>query len=241
MAGAADTSVMGDMGLEDPPMEPCSVVEDAYQRANLPQPWMETSALGESPFDLFVAGILKTAGITVEVVKKLVPPSEEDGAAAYQAVQIVEEADIIDFMKNKESNKITLEEQENMLGIQVTLFDNFVWRVTSVNENKESHETETRPVRGGKRKCNDAADNTTFLTNSLCEIFVDVPEVGVRCTTVVSKWVNITIAFKRKELTAYGIPQSLWTDGRPLIAQRRIESCFINRHVFACQVSAPAF
>jgi hypothetical protein len=196
------------------------------------------SGLGTSPLDLFIGGILQSAGITVEVMKK---HAVEEGTALYQAVQILEKHDIVEMMKVTDPNMITYEERDNMLGVQVVLLDNCTWKLTVVKENKEVHVLEAaRSTR--KRRSSDVFDSTTFSTNSLYEIFVDVPDVGLRYTTVVSKLVTINIAFKRKDRTAFNQPESVWTfDGPPRIAQRRIEVCFMNRNVFACQVSATVF
>ena len=154
---------------------------------------------------------------------------------------LLEKHDIVDMMKVTDPNMITYEEKDNMLGIQVVLLDNCTWKLTVVKENKEVHVVEAaRTTR--KRRSSDAFDSTTFSTNSLYEIFVDVPDVGLRYTTVVSKLVTINVAFKRKDMTSFAQPESVWaSDGSPRIAQRRIEVCFMNRNVFACQVSAPVF
>lgn len=215
-----------------------SICEEAYVRAVLPRPWVSESGLGTSPLDLFIGGILQSAGITVEVMKK---HAVEEGTALYQAVQILEKHDIVEMMKITDPNMITYEERDNMLGVQVVLLDNCTWKLTVVKENKEVHVLEAaRSTR--KRRSSDVFDSTTFSTNSLYEIFVDVPDVGLRYTTVVSKLVTINIAFKRKDRTAFNQPESVWTsDGPPRIAQRRIEVCFMNRNVFACQVSATVF
>jgi hypothetical protein len=215
-----------------------SICEEAYVRAALPRPWVSESGLGTSPLDLFIGGILQSAGITVEVMKK---HAVEEGTALYQAVQILEKHDIVEMMKVTDPNMITYEERDNMLGVQVVLLDNCTWKLTVVKENKEVHVLEAaRSTR--KRRSSDVFDSTTFSTNSLYEIFVDVPDVGLRYTTVVSKLVTINIAFKRKDRTAFNQPESVWTfDGPPRIAQRRIEVCFMNRNVFACQVSATVF
>ena len=229
--------IVREEGVEAMPLG-FSICEEAYDRAALPRPWVSESGLGTSPLDLFIGGILQSAGITVEVMKK---HAGEEGTALYQAVQILEKHDIVDMMKVTDPNMITYEEKDNMLGIQVVLLDNCTWKLTVVKENKEVHVVEAaRTTR--KRRSSDAFDSTTFSTNSLYEIFVDVPDVGLRYTTVVSKLVTINVAFKRKDMTSFNQPESVWaSDGSPRIAQRRIEVCFMNRNVFACQVSAPVF
>ena len=73
-----------------------SICEEAYDRAALPRPWVSESGLGTSPLDLFIGGILQSAGITVEVMKK---HAGEENTALYQAVQILEKHDIVDMMK----------------------------------------------------------------------------------------------------------------------------------------------
>jgi hypothetical protein len=85
-----------------------SICEEAYVRAALPRPWVSESGLGTSPLDLFIGGILQSAGITVEVMKK---HAVEEGTALYQAVQILEKHDIVEMMKVTDPNMITYEGQ----------------------------------------------------------------------------------------------------------------------------------
>ena len=47
----------------------------------------------------------------------------EENTTPYQAVQILEEHDIVQMMMVTDPNVITYEERDNMLGLQVTLLN----------------------------------------------------------------------------------------------------------------------
>ena len=85
--------------LEDP--NEFSIVDDAFERAELPSPFVEASPLGARPLDLFVAGILKAAGIAVEIVKQ-----HSEVGDLYHVVQIVGEADLVAAFGVKEEENI---------------------------------------------------------------------------------------------------------------------------------------
>ena len=217
--------------VAEPDENTFSIVDDAFERADLPSPCVEESPLGARALDLFVAGILQAAGITVEIVK--------GGAGAgdlYHVVQIVGEADIVAAFGVKEEENIKYVGKDDMLGLQVKLLDVATWKVTVINENKETHET--KKLKRARACTGEPAKTTTFKTDSLYEIAVPVPGGrGICCTAALSKLITINIAFKRGNPIMFGHPQSAWLGDKPLIAQRRIDSCFINRHLLTCQVS----
>ena len=59
--GGTEPQALGEVA--EPDDNTFSIVDDAFERADLPSPFVEESPLGAKPLDLFVGGILKARGV----------------------------------------------------------------------------------------------------------------------------------------------------------------------------------
>ena len=189
--------------------------------------------LGQEEFDLWVYTQLCNAGVAVELIKN----GGQEGEPMYQAVQIVDDEDMVSAMGVIDPMNITYCDWNDMLGLQVKLKLAAQWRVSITDDNISQHNLGALGGgRGGRPRA--AASKTSIQNARLFEVTVDVPGHGVRCCAAVARMITINIAFQT-EVDTQGITRSKWKNKLPCIQQRRIDILFTNAYFCSVQVRVP--
>ena len=130
--------------------------------------------LGQEEFDLWVYTQLCNAGVAVELIKN----GGQEGEPMYQAVQIVDDEDMVSAMGVIDPMNITYCDWNDMLGLQVKLKLAAQWRVSITDDNISQHNLGALGGgRGGRPRA--AASKTSIQNARLFEVTVDVPGHGV--------------------------------------------------------------
>ena len=184
--------------------------------------------LGMSDFDWWIENILSCAGIKLELLKRGGEPE------LYNASQIVEESERMEFMRNRRLDNFKLAAEDEMLGLQVKLNGAHHWKVTVADENHAQHHAVTKRAATGRKAT--AIKTTTFENTHIYEIAVPVPGQGMRCMTAYADGITINIAFKTSMTN--DIKDARWNPANqlPMIEQRRIDGIFTNKFVTVAQV-----
>ena len=198
-----------------------------------PPPVEGVCPLGMEPVDLFVNGVLQTAGITVELVEV------RGESPVYLAAQIVDAADIrTDLSTFLEYANVKWNDKENFLGLQVKLGGAHKWKVTIAQKMLVQHVSESGRPNRSSRDRTPAAEKHVIVNHNNWEVVVPV-QVGegklMKATVATALGITINIAFKTTEKND-GVLEAQWNDSNemPLIEQRRIDVMFANK--YACDV-----
>ena len=207
-----------------------SVIDQAFTLSQLDRFDMGADAvLGQCDWDMFVMAMLANAGISVELVK-LAPGHGEE--PRHISVQIVDTVELEDRLKEKDIDNVRFSGPDNMRGVQVKLNGAHTWQIDIADENKQQH-----GVMGSRNSSRQKATSTTIRNHTVFEVAVGVPDSiltwPVVTTPAFATTVVINIGFEVDESSC-----SIFENGLPHVAQRRVDVLFHNCIVVTAQVSS---
>ena len=212
---------------------PFSVVDEAYERSELPRGPAAECPLGCTGYDLYIYHLLERAGIIVECTGR--PQYEaEDPPRMHNTMQIVSGCYISETLENRDKNQIKFRNQLEAEGVQVKLNTGYKWKVTVLEDIAPPPNN-----KGRSKRARNEEPCKVIQSNHIYEIVVDDnrnkdPIQKLRATYVVGSCLTIVLAFDTNTGDFDG--DTVMKEGWPVTNQRRVDMVFTNSCIVTTQV-----
>ena len=238
-SSAAAGSAVLDAGMEDVAPELAqeeSRRECAFNRSDLQIPdGTRCIVLGDTDVDDYAAKMCARAGIGIVQLDASNTPLN----SLYQMCWIKTEGAQKHFLQNRIDDKICVGPQADVFGLQIILAQSVQWKIT-ISEEIPDAGTRRAPKRVSSRAVT-SNNEACFISRNMYEILHECsPGANLNTTLAVAEGITINLLFAWKVI---GKPDTLLMDENkiPIIAQRRVDVCFSNKHLSVLQVCSVLF